>query len=407
MDFEAKEYSPKPFEFSGKSGEFFGIWIVNIALTILTLGIYSAWAKVRTNQYFYGNTALDGSAFQYLATPMQILKGRIIASVFFGVYYVLTTMFPLWGLGFTAFLVLVIPAIIVLSLSFRMRNTAYRNVSFRFDRNFKQAYLVYAGPAVVFTILFALSFAMAISEDAEIFNGIEITQQSESSENLGNSESSQSTEISLNSEELEPPIAIFAVLILMFTALPFWEYLKTHFLVTNTRFGTSPFNFEAKASNFYKLYLLAFLIFACVLFLFGFAVKEFTSFSPDNPELTTGFSSLIPVISGVFFYFWAFAYIQTKRANLIYNHASIQNMQMDSQLTVTYMFFLYITNTLAILVSLGLLIPWSMIRTARYRASTLTILSDTNLETFVADQQQELSALGEELGEVFDIEIGI
>ena len=42
-------------EFRGKTGEFFGIWIVNVFLTIITLGIYSAWAKVRTNRYFYGN----------------------------------------------------------------------------------------------------------------------------------------------------------------------------------------------------------------------------------------------------------------------------------------------------------------------------------------------------------------
>ncbi len=31
--------------FSGRGSEFFGIWIVNVLLSILTLGIYSAWAK--------------------------------------------------------------------------------------------------------------------------------------------------------------------------------------------------------------------------------------------------------------------------------------------------------------------------------------------------------------------------
>ena len=51
-------------QFTGKAGEYFAIWIVNVALTILTLGIYSAWAKVRTNQYFYGNTFLADSAFR-------------------------------------------------------------------------------------------------------------------------------------------------------------------------------------------------------------------------------------------------------------------------------------------------------------------------------------------------------
>ena len=50
-----------PFIFSGKGSEYFSIWIVNIALTIVTLGIYSAWAKVRKMQYLYRNTALAGS----------------------------------------------------------------------------------------------------------------------------------------------------------------------------------------------------------------------------------------------------------------------------------------------------------------------------------------------------------
>ena len=34
-------------QFNGKGFEYFKIWIVNIFLTIVTLGIYSAWAKVR------------------------------------------------------------------------------------------------------------------------------------------------------------------------------------------------------------------------------------------------------------------------------------------------------------------------------------------------------------------------
>lgn len=55
------------FIFHGKTGEFFGIWIVNVLLSIVTLGIYSAWAKVRTNQYFLGSTELDNHRFSYLA----------------------------------------------------------------------------------------------------------------------------------------------------------------------------------------------------------------------------------------------------------------------------------------------------------------------------------------------------
>ncbi|HEX8601991.1 MAG TPA: DUF898 family protein, partial [Pseudoduganella sp.] len=46
------EIREERFEFTATGGEYFRIWIVNLLLTIVTLGIYSAWAKVRRNQYF-------------------------------------------------------------------------------------------------------------------------------------------------------------------------------------------------------------------------------------------------------------------------------------------------------------------------------------------------------------------
>ena len=64
-----------PFEFTGASGEYFKIWVVNVFLIILTLGIYSAWAKVRKKQYFYRNTLLLDSPFDYLADPKKYSKG--------------------------------------------------------------------------------------------------------------------------------------------------------------------------------------------------------------------------------------------------------------------------------------------------------------------------------------------
>ena len=86
--------------FTGSGGEYFKIWIVNILLTIITLGIYSAWAKVRTNQYFYGNTILDNASFQYLAKPLNILKGRIIAVTVLIVYSVIQNLYRLCALCF-------------------------------------------------------------------------------------------------------------------------------------------------------------------------------------------------------------------------------------------------------------------------------------------------------------------
>ena len=72
-------YPPLPLRFTGRGGEYFGIWIVNLLLTILTVGIYSAWAKVRRIQYFYRHTELAHSSFDFHGSPIKILLGRFIA----------------------------------------------------------------------------------------------------------------------------------------------------------------------------------------------------------------------------------------------------------------------------------------------------------------------------------------
>ena len=51
---------PAPIRFTGTARDYFGIWLNNLALTVLTLGVYGAWAKVRRTRYFLGNTVVLG-----------------------------------------------------------------------------------------------------------------------------------------------------------------------------------------------------------------------------------------------------------------------------------------------------------------------------------------------------------
>ena len=74
------------FSFTGSGSEYFRIWIVNLILSVVTLGIYSAWAKVRRLEYLYRNTRVAGASFDYHGRPLAILKGRIIAVLLFGGY---------------------------------------------------------------------------------------------------------------------------------------------------------------------------------------------------------------------------------------------------------------------------------------------------------------------------------
>ena len=100
---ERTEAARHRFDFSGTGGEYFRIWIVNLLLSILTVGIYSAWAKVRNKRYFYGSTALDGASFEYTANPVNILKGRILVVSVLLAYQLVAVYAPLlaavMGLG--------------------------------------------------------------------------------------------------------------------------------------------------------------------------------------------------------------------------------------------------------------------------------------------------------------------
>ena len=86
--------APEPLRFTGTGAEYFRIWIVNLLLTIVTLGIYSAWAKVRRLQYFHRHTQLAGSGFDYHGRPAAILKGRAVAFGALVLYKIADEMHP-------------------------------------------------------------------------------------------------------------------------------------------------------------------------------------------------------------------------------------------------------------------------------------------------------------------------
>src|SRR5438046_1249228 len=145
-------------EFTGTAAEYFRIWIVNLFFTLATLGIYSAWAKVRKRRYFYGSTRLDGDSFDYFASPKAILNGRIIAVAIFAIYALAGELYPQSRYAFWAAGVLAFPWLVVRALAFNSRNSAYRGLRFNFEATTKQAARVYIGMLAVVVLTAGLAF---------------------------------------------------------------------------------------------------------------------------------------------------------------------------------------------------------------------------------------------------------
>jgi uncharacterized membrane protein YjgN (DUF898 family) len=338
------------FEFTGNAREYFGIWIVNVLLTVLTLGIYSAWAKVRRKRYFYGHTRLHGSSFSYLADPRMILKGWGIAMVVFVVYSIVARIAPGTKPLFFAAFVLVLPWVIVRAAFFNARNTAYRNIRLNFDKNYRAAVKVYVG------LLLLVPFTLGI-------------------------------------------------------LYPYYAYRQKKFILDHSGYGGSRFSLDVGAGKFYGVYFKAMGIFiaglllmamlAALLGVAGMSVAEF------GKVLKTGMvTSLLLVMVAT--YFFVMVYLQTAVANLTWNNVTIAGNRFHSTLHFGRMLWIFFSNLVVIVSTLGLLAPWARIRATRYRFANLTMCASSDLDDFIArTQETQTGAAGEELSEVFGVEIGL
>lgn len=185
-----------PFSFTGTGGEYFRIWIVNILLNILTFGLYSAWAKVRSKRWFYGHTVVDGQSFNYLAQPTQLLKGHLIAWAAVVAYALSTHFMPLLGVGLLVVLFLASPFLMVAGLRFNARMSAYRGIRFDFTGTVSESYKV----------------------------------------------------------NLFWPLLIVPTLGLI---LPYLSYRSTRFVIDNTLYGSTKARYEGDLKPFQKIYLKA------------------------------------------------------------------------------------------------------------------------------------------------------
>lgn len=160
----AAEEREEGFRFVGEGGEYFRIWIVNLLLSILTLGIYSAWAKVRREQYFHRNLLLDGSGFDYHGQPLAILKGRAIAFVLLMAVSAAQHAGPIPYLLALGGMALLVPWLAIRAFRFRAANTSYRGLHFAFDASYGEAFKVFVGYGLLALLSLGILFPRFIRE---------------------------------------------------------------------------------------------------------------------------------------------------------------------------------------------------------------------------------------------------
>jgi uncharacterized membrane protein YjgN (DUF898 family) len=347
---QTTKFTQVSFDFHGKAVEFWKIWIVNVLLSVITLGIYSAWAKVRTTRYFYGNTELDGHRFNYLATPIQVLKGRIIAVILFCLYYVISSLFPIAGVFLVFALIFLFPFFICSSLRFNLRMSSYRNVKFDFKGQYIEA-------LVNFLIL--------------------------------------------------PIASVFT----LYLALPWVLKRIDSFLISNVSYGDKQFKPELSTSKYYTASLItllfmfiAFGLFAVVMGMVGMSFAQFAA--EETPQMSWAlvvmFAFYIIIINVVS------AYYQATIRNHMFNNTEVETVaKFNSTFDFLSLAWLHLSNLLLIMCTFALAYPWAKIRAAQYAIDRTQVKLSDEKEKVIDRLGEQQSAIGDELANVFDVDIAL
>lgn len=345
-----------PFGFTATGGEYFRIWIVNLLLSICTLGIYSAWAKVRRLRYFYGSTSLDGAAFDYHGNPVAILKGRLIALGVFLLFRFGGGLSPLLGFVLLPVFVFGLPWIVMRSRRFHLRMTSWRGLRFHFHGDYAGALGAYVG----WMLLGMLSLGLLT------------------------------------------PVAM-------------WK--RSHYLLSNAAYGTERFRFTTLAGRFYGIYFRAGLLglgmmLAAVLFIAAVVHASGVSFAggAQDPAAAAQLGRVLAVPLVLVFVAASVivgAYFKAAMVNATIGGLELGPHRLRSELRWGGLALLTLTNLLGILFTLGLFAPWARVRLVRYQLQHTHVIAQGDLGAFTAAVSDGSGPAAEEIGEFFDMDFGL
>ena len=95
-------------------------------------------------------------------------------------------------------------------------------------------------------------------------------------------------------------------------------------------------------------------------------------------------------------------YFIVQTSNLFFNSLSLKEHTFNSNATMGSLGKVVLINALLTLVTLGLYLPAAKVRIAKYWCSCITMQAVEPLDNFAAAEKENVTALGEELGQVFD-----
>lgn len=352
--------------FTGTGAEYFRIWVVHALLTVLSLGIYSAWAKARKARWFAQHTQLLGDPFDYHGRAHRILFGRVIALALLIAYSRSFEWSPAAGLMVVGLLVVLGPGLFGAAQRFRLTNTSWRGLRFGFEASPRAVYAAGIPVVLVWT-------------SSTVWTGVH-----GSSGGL---------------------IAISAISSLAWPAVHALLKTMQH---ERTRYGEQRFAFRPAIRSFYGLYARAvgigFVVILCVGLVGGMLVAVVSAFSLRNQFLG---GIIIGVIIMAVIYIVAGSYFMARLQRLVWLHTTLGELRFGSTIQATALLGLVTRNLLLVVVTAGLYWPFAAVAIARYRVQSITVESDGPPPEIARGDHGSATAVGDAAFDLFGLDLGL
>ena len=341
------------FTFSGTGWGYYKIYMVNTMLTLLTIGVYSAWAKVRTRRYFFGNTRLDGHNFDFDARPTTILISRVAIVLLLLLLSYLDTSFALLiaGIGVLSTLVLLLlPFAVVRGRSFNSRHTLHRSVRFRYKILYQPTIRLYG----IYLLLFALAFYLGFFSEGFI-----------------------------HEEQEFPESAFYTFFLVWFFLLPLIMHTSHSIQINQLSFGKLDCHYNASLALYLRkfCYALAAGLGAAAPPLLYFGIHPLGFFFGALVALMYFFSQLVPI-------YWSSIRLS--------NGTKLRS----SATAFTYFWSISVLNALLVIISLGILYPVTAVRRWRYLAAHTHVDYSPEHAEISRGADEDLTPIAEEFADV-------
>lgn len=122
--------------YDSRTGQIYKIWLLNLFMNIITLGIYSFWGKARLRRYIVGSFSLRDDRFEYTGTGKELffgfLKAVAVLVVIFAPFMIATRIAPdaAWPPILLIPVLYVIPVACYCALRYRLSRLQWRGIRF-------------------------------------------------------------------------------------------------------------------------------------------------------------------------------------------------------------------------------------------------------------------------------------